>query len=84
MYRTVYIHIVNLRNGFPYGTLPSKIIVYKFPRGGHFIIEQLAITRSRVMMRTYVQHGGWPNAGEVREMVVWDIETGDSVSTVWF
>ena len=84
MYRTVYIHIVNLQDGFPCGALPSNTIVYEFPPGGHWAILQLAITRSRVMMRPFVQHGDWPDTRQVPEMVVWDIETGELVSIIWF
>ena len=84
MYRTVYIHIFNLQDGFPYGMPPSNTVVYEVPFGGRLTIEQLAVTRSRVMMRTSVWHGNWPNTRQVREMVVWVIETGDPVSTIWF
>jgi len=82
MYRTVYIHIVNLQDGSPYGTPPSSTIMYEVPSGGRFIVERLAVTRSRVMMRTSVQRGNRLSARKVQGIVVWDMETGNSVSTI--
>ena len=83
MYRTVYIHIFNLQDGSPYGTPPSNKIAYEIPSGDHLTVYELTVTRSRVMMRTYIRHKykpGRPTWG----MIVWDVKTGDLVSTLWF
>ena len=81
MYRIVYIHIVNLQDGSPYGTPLANPIVYEVPSRGRLTVEQLAVTHSRVMMRFSFPY---LSTREVQGIVVWDMETGEPVSTIWF
>jgi len=72
-------------DGSPYGAPPSNGLTYENPSEvSGLSVHQLAITRSRVMVSTFSQREGKPGTGQVRRIVVWDVNTGDIVSMLWF
>lgn len=82
MCRAVYIHLFNLQDGSPYGTSTCNKIAYETPSRAHLFVNGMAVTRSRAMMRMSVRRRG-PGIGLVRNVVVWYVKTGGSVSTLW-
>ena len=93
MCRIVYIHLRSLQNGTVYGTPPSGTITYAFPSGTPTMVFQLAVTRSRVMacLSTRCRTEGMLRLSTRREaeailevVVVWDVKTGDPVSSLLF
>ena len=77
--RIVYIHLLSLQDGTVYGTPPSGTITYEFPSGTPDVVFQLAVTRSRVMACISTRQ---ETKGILEVVVVWDVETGDPVSSL--
>ena len=82
-HRYIHIHLLNLLDGSPYRAPPSNVITLELPPGFRVIcLEHLVMTGSRLMMYVYV--GDKHSGGTMEEwrVVVWDWETGKSVSRV--
>lgn len=75
----IRIHILNLRDGSPYCSLPSNVITWELPPRVHLVVNDgMAITGSRVMMYASYWDEDVSGHGMVWRIAVWDWKTGDS------